>query len=571
MNLNDIKFPNYVTGLQGDDGSWLRGGYDYQTNAPGVGYARVSLVNQVMRINLAELNYQIPETGHLVSDWFPLITFPNGYTQKIKAEQIFDIQTDIDRFIIKSSLFNDAGEEVGSIAEYGYQSYASLSTSYNPQWGNITQDDCVMDVIMSTVYYPQTDPLDGTPNLGLEILACIGFGNYGFLGINEGTFIPQLGVYSGVIANYASLGKWTDLETFSDYLHTHGRSFQGDPFTDDPIPDDPAGTDDPSGTGGGGGNYDPTSDPIDFPTLPTGGALTSGMIKGFVMNQANLMALQQKLWDMSIFDISTQFQKLVNQPLDCIISLHCLPFTPTESTAEEIKLGSFPTTINAIRVAAQYMEIDAGSITVNEFWGSALDYAPFTQVEIFVPFVGFRNLQIEDIQGLTLSMKYHVDVLTGDCVAYLKCGQSVLYSWTGNCLAHIPCTANSSDLLAKNISAIGAVGLGLATGNPASTAAGAIAGAVNTATAKNHVQRSGDVAGSPGLMSDFTPYLVFHRPKQSLAKNYNKFKGYPSNITYKLSTLQGYTEVEHVHLTGIKATDTELQEIEDLLKSGVII
>ena len=217
------------------------------------------------------------------------------------------------------------------------------------------------------------------------------------------------------------------------------------------------------------------------------------------------------------------------------------------------------------------MEIDAGSITVKEFWGSALDYAPYTQVEIFIPFVGFRNLQIEDIQGLTLSMKYHVDVLTGDCVAYLKCGQSVLYSWTGNCLAHIPCTANSSDLLAKNISAVGAVGLGLATGNPASTAAGAMAGAVNTATAKNHVQRSGDVAGSPGLMSEFTPYLVFHRPKQSLAKNYNQFKGYPANITYKLSTLQGYTEVEHVHLTGIKATDTELQEIEDLLKSGVII
>ena len=93
------------------------------------------------------------------------------------------------------------------------------------------------------------------------------------------------------------------------------------------------------------------------------------MIKGFVMNSGNLIGLQQKLWDMSIFDIATQFQKLVNQPLDCIISLHCLPFIPTEGSPEEIKLGSFPTTIQANRVSVQYMEIDAGSITVKEFWG----------------------------------------------------------------------------------------------------------------------------------------------------------------------------------------------------------
>ena len=373
--------------------------------------------------------------------------------------------------------------------------------------------------------------------------------------------------------DFASMG-WAILnqDTFNTYMKTAGKGTPYDPLSgSNQDPQNPE--DDTSGTGGGGGSYDPTSDPIDFPSLPTGGALTSGMIKGFLIGTSALVNMQQKLWNMSIFDISTQFQKLVNQPLECLISLHCLPFTPAISaTQEHVKLGSFDTEVNASRITAQYMEIDGGSITVPKYWGSALDYAPFSRVEIFLPFIGFRNLQIEDIQGLTLAIKYHVDVLTGDCVAYIKCGQSVLYSFTGNCLAHIPCMASSSDLLAKGIAAVGSIGVGMIAGNPASTAAGVISAASNVVTAKNHVQRSGDVAGSPGIMSDFTPYLVFHRPKQSLAKNYNKFKGYPSNITYTLSALTGYTEVEHVHLTNIEgATDAELQQIESLLKNGVII
>lgn len=563
MNLSDITFPNYVTGIMMGTGAWLKGGYDYQTQAPG--WTRYFVVKETLEYNLNELTYNL-DGNVLTSDPFTVFTHANGYEIKmqiIQGEQTPQGGTPIS---VIWNWYDKDGNVVGDIPNvYGGQgrSYWTMPV----QWGNVNDGSFKMFIFLNTVYFPDANPPEGTDNHGLEIDCVMGSTEWGF-SFDVGSH-PL--VVDGFLQPVKRLGVITDLEAFAAYLHAHGDRFTGDPFTDEPDPGEPAGGGDTSGTGGGGGNYDPTSDPVDFPNLPTGGALTSGMIKGFVMNSGNLIGLQQKLWDMSIFDIATQFQKLVNQPLDCIISLHCLPFIPTEGSPEEIKLGSFPTTIQANRVSVQYMEIDAGSITVKEFWGSALDYAPYTQVEIFIPFVGFRNLQIEDIQGLTLSMKYHVDVLTGDCVAYLKCGQSVLYSWTGNCLAHIPCTANSSDLLAKNISAVGAVGLGLATGNPASAAAGAMAGAVNTATAKNHVQRSGDVAGSPGLMSEFTPYLVFHRPKQSLAKNYNQFKGYPANITYKLSTLQGYTEVEHVHLTGIKATDTELQEIEDLLKSGVII
>ena len=85
------------------------------------------------------------------------------------------------------------------------------------------------------------------------------------------------------------------------------------------------------------------------------------------------------------------------------------------------------------------------------------------------------------------------------------------------------------------------------------------------------ISRSGDLSGAVGLLDDFLPYLIIHRPIQSLAENFKSFKGYPSNITATLSSLKGYTEVEYIHLKNIKATDAEIEEIEALLKEGVII
>lgn len=447
-------------------------------------------------------------------------------------------------------LFLDATENVGPASWITFNYFIASYNDNNPSGGNLYQycDWCY----------------NGVSGWFRSELCQVEYEVAGTGVMNQYTVYPATSL---VLGSSAPLGRIEDLNAFNEGMRNAGDGMTGDVTKPDP----PGPEDDTSGTGGGGGSYDPTSDPIDFPDLPTGGALTSGMIKGFVISSQSLISLQQKLWDMSIFDIATQFQKLVNQPLDCLISLHCLPCLPTVGQAEAVKLGSFDTGVTALRITNQYLVVNGGTLKVPKYWGSALDYAPFSRAEIYLPFIGIRNLQIEDIQGLTLTIKYHVDVLTGDCVCYIKCGASVLYTFTGSCISHIPATSQTSDLLSKNIGAVGMVGVGIATGNAAATVAGAAAGAINSATAKNHVQRSGEVAGSPGVMSEFTPYIIFHRPKQSLAKNYNHFKGFPTNITYTLSSLSGYTEIEHVHLTGIKATDTELQEIESLLKSGVII
>lgn len=339
------------------------------------------------------------------------------------------------------------------------------------------------------------------------------------------------------------------------------------PFTQ-VDPDDPTQEQDPSGPGGGDGNQDIGSDPIPFPDLPTGGALSSGAVQAFDVTPAAVTQMFSKLWDTSLFDIAN-FQKLCESPLDSLVQLQCVPIAPHTNGTGHIKLGNFDTEAVANKIDREYYTIDCGTLIVERYWGSALDFSPYTSAEIWVPMIGFRDLDINDIMGKTIHLKYNYSIFDGNLTAQLMCGNSVLYKWPGNVRETIPVTARVNDALQRIVS--GAMGVASA-GTGAGMAMAAIGAAVNVAMSKTHVSRTGEMSGSTGLLDDFMPYLIIHRPIQSLAENFRNYKGYPSNIMATLSSLTGYTEVEYIHLTGIDgATDTELEEIETLLKSGVII
>ena len=335
--------------------------------------------------------------------------------------------------------------------------------------------------------------------------------------------------------------------------------------------------DDPSHPGGGGGTYDPKSDPIDFPALPTGGALSSGAIKAFLMSTAVTRQLFERLWDSSIFDIALQFQKLVDNPMDCIISLHAIPVVPTIGAVANIKIGSFDTQISSSVITNQYLTIDCGSLNIKEYWGSALDYSPYTTCEIYLPFIGIQKLKVEDVMNSTVHIKYNIDVFTGDCLCNIKCGQSVLYKFSGNLKQDIPVSGRANNMGIKGLlgtaQAFTGAAIGASMGAPpvlAGVAAG-ISSASSVASSKIITSRSGSLSGSVGLLDDFRPFFIFHRPIQSLASNFKTFKGYPSNITRTLSGVSGYTEVEYINLQNIpNATSAEMDEIKSILTSGAI-
>lgn len=333
---------------------------------------------------------------------------------------------------------------------------------------------------------------------------------------------------------------------------------------------DPAPEPDPSGPGGGDTPSDDGGDAVDFPGLPSTSVINTGLITLFNPDNSQLRSLAGVLWGN---DFEQSIKKVLNDPFDGLISLTMIPFSPTTSGSVNCEIGNFDTEVAMPIVNAQYYTIDCGSITVKENWRNALDYNA-TSAEIFVPFVGFRPLDIQDVMGKTIALKYNVDVLTGAAIAILKCGDKCLYEWPCNLAYNIPLTGSNRAALYTGLINVAMSGLGgLAVGGAMGAIGGAATSAINVAThAQSNVQRSGSLASNTGVLGEFLPYIVLHRPKQSMPGNFKAVKGYQSNMTLSLSSCQGYTEVDYIHLTGIDgATDTELDEIESLLKSGVII
>ena len=277
------------------------------------------------------------------------------------------------------------------------------------------------------------------------------------------------------------------------------------------------------------------------------------------------------MWTNPLFDLTT-WKKIFADPMDAILGLSLIPVSIPDGGSRAIKVGNIATDVTMNVAATQFIEIQCGAINVNEYWGAYLDYSPYTKVEIYLPYCGAHQLSIDDVMGKTVEVRYHVDILSGACCAYVKCGESVLYTFLGQCSSSIPIAANDfTNVINGVLSAAVSIGSMVATGGM--TAPLAVPGLASTAvnSMKENVEKSGAISGTGGILAIQKPYIILTRPRQALPTNQNQYTGYPSFITSVLSDLSGYTEIEQIHLHDIPATDGELSEIESLLKTGVIL
>lgn len=338
---------------------------------------------------------------------------------------------------------------------------------------------------------------------------------------------------------------------------------------DNIIPEDPYGQGGESGTGGGTGDFDGTSDSIDFPSAPTLSAVDTKFISLYTPTLSELDALASYMWS-SAFDLST-FKKLFADPMDCILGLSIVPVAVPSGGSRNVSVGDITTGVTMTVAGAQYVDIDCGTLNVNEYWGAYLDYDPYTKAELYLPFIGVHPIAVDDIMGKSVHIKYRIDILSGACIAFVKCGNSVLYSFIGQCSSSIPITGNDwTNVINGVLSIAGSIGTMVATGGASAPMAATAIASTAVNGFKPNVEKSGSMSGTGGMLGIKTPYLILTRPRQALPSEQNKFIGYPSFITKELDEISGYTEIDSIHLENIPATEKELSELENILKSGAI-
>jgi len=363
--------------------------------------------------------------------------------------------------------------------------------------------------------------------------------------------------------------------TFSPvYIPTYpGVHVQFNPVSLNPY--EPGGESEP---GGGGGDYDNPTDVINLPDLPT--VKVSPFVKLWNPAEPEMQQLSDYIFSDNVWDAVSR--QLFGNPIQYIISMGIVP-VPLSIGGVKVpfhlgeKIGNF----NMYEVGQQYMRYSCGSVTIPQYWKSFMDYEPHTKIQIFLPFIGYRDLMASEVIGKEITVTYHIDVFSGACVAFVQPNGSVLYQYNGNVLTTIPYSANEFGNIITG--AIGAVG-GVATGllgisgafAPAIGGMMAISGFTNAFSSvvgmgKESVIHGGNASSTSGLLSTRTPYVILNRPKQAIAERQNEYHGYAT--WYRANDFlfaQGFTKLAQIHLEGIPATDWEIQEIERLLKEGVI-
>lgn len=303
--------------------------------------------------------------------------------------------------------------------------------------------------------------------------------------------------------------------------------------------------------------------------VPVGSA--SALWAVYNPTQAQIDALGAWLWSNNFVD---QLLKMFNDPMQAIIGLHKTFIPPVTGSAQDIKVGYLNSGVSSLTVPVQYSSVDCGTVDCSEYFGNVFDYSPYTRVYIYLPFIGFKELDVAQVMRGRINVKYRGDAYTGCCLAEVSVtrdGESggVLYTYSGDCAARYPLSHGSYMGI---VNAIAGIGIGIGTALAGAPSVG-IAGAVGMAQhARATVEHSGSFSGNSGAMGIKKPYLVIMRPQTAMAKNYEHFTGQPSNSNVVLGSASGYVRVKECHVENIAtATDAEKQMIESALKTGVII
>ena len=341
--------------------------------------------------------------------------------------------------------------------------------------------------------------------------------------------------------------------------------YDDSPYTPDNLPEPKPGIPIPTYPTYPNVPNNPTPDSPKPPSI-IGGTAT-GMISIYNPTKEELSRFSSYLWSNNFLD---NFLKIFQNPMDAVIGLHILYATPITGGKNNIIVGYLDSGVPSDIVTKQYTEIDCGTVNVSELYGNATDYEPYTKVACYLPFVGIVPLKTDDVMGKKVNIKYGVDVLTGTCLATitvtnLKGVTIAMYTFTGNCAVQLPLSGgNYSGVIRGLVGMVGSVAVGGAIG-----AIGAVGSALNS---KLDVAHSGSIGSNAGAMGVRKPYLIITRTEPNDALNYNRYYGFPSNKAVSLKSCLGYTKVKEVHAESIdNATITEKNEIENLLKSGVII
>lgn len=306
---------------------------------------------------------------------------------------------------------------------------------------------------------------------------------------------------------------------------------------------------------------------------------------------------------MSTWDIKNTGKDLYRNLLSCRIT-KVGPIPSKSSTfviyGEELQYNGSPITITRI---TGNPSMDLGAYEILPKFHDFRDYAPFTKVEMFIPYCGWVSLPSHCMSSeenpKIITGTLLCDIIAGTCKAVIKCNDTVVAEASGFTAIDVPFTGENVGMkmagiassitsygnqAAKTVGSVAAGGMSGGAGAGAALAGGIVGmlgsyAQMYSAFNANYTEicgKTGDGCNVAGLGS---VYIKIQRPKTGgtdepyyVPDNYAHTTGFMSMKQKQISKCNGLIVCANVDTSGISgATARERAEIKRLLETGIYV
>lgn len=327
--------------------------------------------------------------------------------------------------------------------------------------------------------------------------------------------------------------------------------------------------------GGGYGTGVLPTDNIDVPTLPEIDMTATGAVL-YKVTESQMIAFRKWLWSS---DWQDNIKKIRTDSMQNIIGISIVDLDISTSTESDIYLGNVQSNAKGSIIANSFVELDCGSITLNEYYGTFADYEPFVATTLYLPKVGFVQIPADVVMNNTIKVVYHIELSSGEglCYVYItNTRDGFSYVWnTYTC--HITSnivlsaqdhtqqlTALGNAIVNTSVAAAGAIA------NPFNAVASTLSSCIDVATTKNPTMTKGNVGNMSAILCYKKPYIMINRTNLTKPSSFQENNGYMINYTATISGHTGFLKTKDYHAE-FNAPYSHKVEIERLLNEGVFI
>ena len=318
----------------------------------------------------------------------------------------------------------------------------------------------------------------------------------------------------------------------------------------------------------------PTVNPQGEPNLPNINIASGTGITLSSPTSDEIKQLNKFLWSKSFYD---NILKIQQDPLQAVLGLYITDCPVPVDGRQEIVCGNVDTGISANAIRQSFMVVDCGEINVDEEYGSYLDYSPFKQAQLYLPHIGFVDIDNDIIQNNTIHVKYHVSLIDGQALCYVSIKQNRFPSFsevykTFPCSVYSQVPMSAYDVSAKMQSFINTVTssvLSFANSGSAGALTSAVGGAVSTAMTKNKVEKSGALTDMAGLMGMKRPCLILYTTPAYMPSTYTSDIGSLIGTSDRIANIGGLCKIINPRID-FSCPKFVSDKLESILTNGVI-